>query len=336
RGRAGAGGGRVSAPAPAARRAAAPPLHDRPRMKVLFVCRRTPRGTAAPFNLEQAESLRRQGVEVDFFLLERPGVRGYAGALGPLRRAVRDSRCDLVHAHFGLSGMLAVLQRLRPVVTTFHGSDVGYLRTRGFSFVASRLSRHSIFVEGGMVARLGLRGGYTVLPCGIDMDTFRPRDRAACRRELGIGPEERVVLFSGRFDVPRKNAALARAAVDRVPPARLVELRGYGREAVCRLMNAADALLMTSHLEGSPQVVKEAMACNLPVVSVPVGDVPAVIAGTEGCHLAGYDAKELAARLEQVFARGGRTEGRRAAERFGLDAVAGRLVEIYRQVLHAN
>lgn len=305
-------------------------------MKVLFVCRITARGTAAPFNLEQAASLRRRGIEVEFFLVERPGVRGYASSVAPLRQAVRESGCDVVHAHFGLSGLLSGLQRLRPVVTTFHGSDVGYVRTRGLSFLASRLSRHSIFVEAGMVRRLGLRHGYSVLPCGIDLSTFTPLDRDECRRTLGIAAEARVVLFSGRFDVPRKNAELARSAVAQVPGAHLVELRGYDRATVCRLMNAADVLLMTSHLEGSPQVVKEALACDLPVVSVDVGDVREIIGETEGCHLAPYDASALATRLRLVFERGTRVRGQDVARRYGLGAVAEQLEGIYAQVLGEN
>ena len=146
---------------------------------------------------------------------------------------------------------------------------------------------------------------------------------------------ERFVLFSGSFTNEVKNPTLAKEAMAKVDNAELVELRGYSREEVNLLMNAADCLLMTSHREGSPQVIKEAMACGTPVVSVDVGDVKEVIGHTEGCYIAERDPEDIAEKIRQALAFKGKTNGRQRIIDLGLsnDLVAKKLIEIYNEVL---
>lgn len=145
----------------------------------------------------------------------------------------------------------------------------------------------------------------------------------------------RFVLFSGSFTNDVKNPALAKLAMEKVVDAELVELRGYNREEVNLLMNAADCLLMTSHREGSPQVIKETMACGTPVVSVDVGDVKDVINDTDGCYIAERNPEDLAEKIRLALAFKGKTNGRQRIIDLGLsnDLVAKRLIEIYQQVL---
>ena len=144
------------------------------------------------------------------------------------------------------------------------------------------------------------------------------------------------MLFSGSFTNEVKNPTLAQQAMENIADAEFVELRGYSREEVNLLMNAADCLLMTSHREGSPQVIKEAMACGTPIVSVDVGDVKEVISGTEGCYIAERNPDDIANKIRQALAFKGKTNGRQRIIDLGLsnDLVAKRLVGIYQQVLN--
>ena len=143
------------------------------------------------------------------------------------------------------------------------------------------------------------------------------------------------MLFAGAFDNPVKNAGLAKEAMALLPGVELLELKGYTREQVTLLMCAADALLMTSHTEGSPQVVKEAMACGCPIVSVDVGDVRWVTENVTGCYIAERNPDAIAARLREAMAFGSRTEGRERIQELGLtnDRVAEKLMAIYQSVI---
>jgi glycosyltransferase involved in cell wall biosynthesis len=179
-----------------------------------------------------------------------------------------------------------------------------------------------------------------VIPNGVDLQTFRPLDTYEVKTLLGWAKSKRYVLFAGCPDEPRKGFPLARATVmnaatQMAEPLDLVPLWEIAPDRVPLYMNASDALLMTSFLEGSPNVVKEAMACNLPVVSVPVGDVPKLLAGVKGCVICPRQAEMLGAALVQVLRDGQRSAGRMALQRKGLDqeSVARKIITVYEEVL---
>jgi glycosyltransferase involved in cell wall biosynthesis len=293
----------------------------------------------APFIAEQAEALREAGCEVQLFAVEGHGMRGYLRCLPMLKKAIADFRPDIVHAHYGLCGLLCTLQRQVPVVVTYHGSDINDRHALPFSVLAARSAKHNILVSNRQRERLtrfvNLRDdSTTVLPCGINLDNFIPLPQGEAREKLGLGPDVRYVLFAGAFDIEVKNAPLAQAVCKRVEKVMLVELKGYNRCEVALLMSAADCLLMTSHSEGSPQVIKEAMAFGLPIVSVDVGDVAELTAGVEGCYVADDRTVDtLAGLLSQALAFGKRTAGRTRIVQLGLDntQVAEKLIAIYQQ-----
>src|SRR5665647_359642 len=245
-------------------------------MKILIVCSKNS-GKTAPFIIEQGESLVRIGVEVDYYPIIGKGLNGYWENRKSYLEKIESFRPDIIHAHYGLSGLLANTQRNIPVVTTYHGSDIN----SSVLFILSRLnmvlSAHAIFVSNENRLKSGLSKNFTLLPCGVDTKTFVPGLKAAARRLLGLDSEQNLVLFSSAFDITVKNSGLAVSALALLPDVQLIELKNYSREQVVLLLNAADVALMTSFTEGSPQFIKEAMACNCPVVSVPVGDVPFVI-----------------------------------------------------------
>lgn len=306
-------------------------------MKILIVASFN-KGRFAPFIMEQAEVLKRQGCEVDYFGLQGKGIIGYVQNLPSLRQRIKVFQPDVIHAHYGLSGLFANLQRGVPVVTTYHGTDINDNKAFLFSKMAMQLSAWNIFVSR---KTLGIanpkKKKYTLLPCGIDLSELQLTEKADARKQMKLSHDKKYVLFAGAFDNAVKNAALAKEAVALLnEDVKLLELKGYSRDEVTLLMCAADAFLMTSLTEGSPQVIKEAMACGCPIVSVDVGDVKERVEGVDGCFVAkSRDAKELAELLQKAIGFRGKTKGREKVVKDGLDnrQVAEKLIGLYNGVL---
>lgn len=305
-------------------------------MRVLIVANHN-KGKFTSFITEQVESIRHLGVEVDYYGVHGKGIWGYLSNLSSLKAKIREYHPDLIHAHYGLSGLLANLQRKVPVVTSYHGSDIhSGRRALFFSKVATRLSVYNIFVSNRLLEQSGYKGNKkSVISCGIDLNTFHPIDRAVARQSIGWNPNGIYVFFGGAFDNKVKNSPLAKAAVAQIEGAQLMEMRGYTRDEVNMAMNAADCLLMTSHREGGPLVVKEAMACGTPVVAVRVGDVEETMTGVEGCYIASRDVNEVTFCLKQALSFQGKTSGRQRIIDLGLpmEQVAKQIISIYNIVL---
>lgn len=294
-------------------------------MRVLVVASFN-KGRFAPFIIEQAEALKEQGCEIEFFGLQGKGLRGYLNNVPQLKQKIREFRPDVIHAHYGLSGLFANLQREIPVVTTYHGSDINDKSALPFSKMAIRLSGWNIFVSRKIIEIAKPKKNYSLLPCGIDLHELQQMNKSEARQRMNLEANKRYVLFSGSFDNEVKNAPLARKAMEELcdPSVVLLELKGYSREEVTLLMCAVDALLMTSFTEGSPQVIKEALACGCPIVSVDVGDVKERIDGVDGCYVAETrHATELASLLQNAMGFEGKTKGR---ERVISDQLDNRLV----------
>lgn len=302
-------------------------------LRILFVANYNP-GYFSPFVVEQMHSLQTEGVEIQTYGIVGKGVLGYLSNLKGIIQKIREFKPDLMHAHYGLSGLCANLQRQVPVVTTYHGSDIhsgGWLLK--LSQLAIRLSAYNIFISERLKELSGIRQeNFCVIPCGIDMKTMQSMPRQEAKRL--IKNERRFVLFAGAFTNNIKNSSLAKEAMKIVSGVELVELNGYTRQEVNLLMNAADCLLMTSNREGSPQVIKEAMACGTPIVSVDVGDVKEVMGDTEGCYIAERNPEDIANKIRQTLAFNGKTNGRQRIIELGLsnEIVAKRLVEVYEEV----
>lgn len=270
------------------------------QLRALIVCSGN-KGRVNPFISEQVDALSKIGVITEYYIIKGKGIKGYLTNMLPLHNKIREGKFDIIHAHYGLSGLLSAIQRKVPVITTFHGSDIHQKSIRRLSWLAAKLSAHSILVEKSFIDKLKLKKNYTVLPCGIDLKVFTPVERNEARKQMKYDPAEQLVLFASSFDNKVKNYGLARSAVGKLPGIRLIELKSYTRQEINLLMNAADALLLTSFKEGSPQVVKEAMACNLPVIATAVGDVPEIVEGIPGNHIVPYDPDVIADALKNVL-----------------------------------
>lgn len=309
-------------------------LTQNSELKILVVCSKNS-GRIAPFITDQVEALQESGVNCEYFTVEGKGIKGYLLNLLPLWRKISVWKPDIVHAHYGLSGVLANLQRKVPVVTTYHGSDINNPEVRRFSKIAIRLSAWNIFVSQKNIQLSGVEKRFSLIPCGVDTTVFKPMDKAICRQKFGFDPDEKLILFAGAFDNKVKNPELAMEAVAKIPDASLLELKGYNRMQVAELMNAVDVCLMTSHTEGSPQFVKEAMACNCPLVSVNVGDVEELIKNIVGCYISASNVDDLSKSLNLVFHNVNRINGREIIEMKNLqqNLIVEKLNELYHKLI---
>ena len=297
----------------------------------------------------QMESLRPLGVDYDVVFIDGRRSRwNYLRAIPELRRRLAQNRYDLIHAHFGLSGWVARCQWRVPVVVSFMGDDVlGRPRRSGQITLYGRFLQASSWILARRVAavivksremktRLDLDSAH-VIPNGVDLNLFQPMEQAEARRALGLEAGKKFVLFPYDPAEVRKRYDLVEAAVSRArhefPELEILHARGVPRERMPLYMNAADVLVLASLFEGSPNAVKEAMAVNLPVVTVEVGDTADLIGPTEGCYLVPRDAEAIAARIVEVCQRGARTAGREWIARLSMERVARQIVDLYQTVV---
>ena len=301
-------------------------------MKVLIVARYTNK-RYVPFVIEQVAALEKQGVECRFFPVRN--AKGYLQELPELRKVIQEFKPDVVHAHYGLCGLFANIQRMVPVVTTYHGSDINEPPVLKLSKIAMRRSAFNIFVSQAMIDIAKPKKNFALIPCGISLEDYPIVERMEARKRMGLNPEGKYVLFAGAYDKAVKNVPLAKSAIALLPGVELLELKGYTREQVSLMMQAVDAFILTSHTEGSPQVIKEALACGTPIVSVDVGDVKERTDGVEGCFVAKTrEPSELASLLESAFAFKGRTAGRQRVIDCKLDNghITEEIINIYNKV----
>jgi teichuronic acid biosynthesis glycosyltransferase TuaC len=290
------------------------------------------------FVQEQAVELERLGVGVSVLAFDGTDDRlNYLRAARRFRRGLRAERFDLVHAHYGLTGAIAVSQRRCPVVTTFHGGDFSGLVPwhAAVSRVVARLCTPVVVTPDGR-DRLGVRRA-TVIPAGVDTERFRPGDRLAARREFQLDEEAPYALLLGARSDRNKRADLFDAAVAQarrtVPELGSLALEGLARDRVAALMNAVDVGVLTSDREGLPVAVREALACMTPVVAVPAGGVADVLAGLPGCAVVPRDPARLGAAIVAALSAGRPPQLRERAEETSGAVVAKRLVALYEDVL---
>jgi teichuronic acid biosynthesis glycosyltransferase TuaC len=326
------------------------PTSGPPELKTLWVTNMWPDEVRPYFGnyiKSQCESLWELGLDVDVLYIRGLLARtAYFSTLPELRRRVGDRRYRVIHAHYGYSGAVCVATAATPLLISFCGTDLlKSPRDNGYtlkSTLEASTFRHlpwraaaSITKSEGMQAKLPrpLQQRNHVLPNGVDMKMFTPRDKHEARASVNWADDDRVVMFLGDPDDPRKNVALARAAVAELQredhAVRLEVAFGLKPEQVPALMNAADALVFPSRSEGSPNAVKEAMASGLPIVSTPVGDVPERFAGLSDCLLAEPEPVAFAQALAKALKIGRADQARRRVADLSMERIAERLRGIY-------
>lgn len=306
-------------------------------MKVLIVCSANS-GKIMPFITEQGDELVRQGIEVDYFPVKGKGLKGYLKNLKALKTKINSDNFQLVHAHYGLSGALAVLQRKLPVIITFHNGETLTFKANFISSLASFFSAFNIYVAKHIydLTYFKRKNKSVVIPCGINLNELKviPKENAKKFMEL---PDNKInILFGGSFSNLRKNYSLAKSALNLVQEKNinLIELRGYSREQVTNLLCGCDLLLLPTKSEGSPQIVKEAMACNCPIVATNVADIHEIFAGTEGCFLTDFEPENVAAAISKAIGFKGRTNGRREMDRYDNEMIVSEIINVYQKLFN--
>jgi len=325
-------------------------------MNILFVSSGNALNGISPLVENQGKSLIEYGHRVDFFTIQGKGLKGYCTAAFKLRKYLKGKNYDLIHAHYGLSGIIALLaNRGFPLIVSFMGDDLlgsnlknGKIRkssivlTKVNRFLASRYYSYSIVKSNQMFDILKIKNA-EIIPNGVDLKHFYPQDKTLCRKELNLPPAEIIIAFVSNPERPEKNYSLAQEAVrclnrDNV---RLIPVFNKNQDEIHKWLNASDLVVLTSFHEGSPNVIKEAMACNCPVVSTDVGDVRFIFGDTPGCFLGAFTPNDFAETLNKaiLFSKNeGKAKGRQRIVDLGIDSegIAERITMVYKKVLKIN
>lgn len=326
-----------------------------------------------PFVTEQGEAIAQElrksqvsGVQctvnepsvVEYFL-----VKGnYITAVRELKRKIREFKPDIVHAHFGLSAITAEMQSLVPVVTTFHNGETLNWRVNLLSSLFSLRAKHVIYVAQHIRDLSYFKArNYSIIPCGVSLDDCFLMDKTEARKKLGWSDDKKYIMFGGAFSNERKNYTLLEAAVNKLKyeicnhkfeikdDIICIEMKGLSRAECVLRMNACDLFALPSHSEGSPQALKEAMACNCPCMATDIADVRYLFGDEPGHWILRNPRKtherwdgdeksldEMVELLKEALAFGGRTNGRERILKLGLsnEQVAKRIIKIYERILN--
>lgn len=310
---------------------------------------------------QQVVGLRRIGLEVDVMFVNRYewGMTSYFAIGAELRSRIQQFQPDVVHVMYGgiLAERVASIINNRPIVLSLCGSDLlgerlsGILRSimSQFGIIASHISaRRAVGIivksrnlEEALPASVD-RSKVRIIPNGIDLERFKPFDRVECRKKLGWNHNKFHVLFPANNGDPVKRPHLAQAAIEAANEsglnAELHRLQSVPHEDVPTWLNASDVVLLTSFHEGSPNIIKEALACDVPIVSVDVGDVRERLNGTQGCHIALPDPKDIGDKLRLVKSWGRQIAGREAVQHLSLEQISCKIERFYKEIvaLHSN
>jgi glycosyltransferase involved in cell wall biosynthesis len=297
------------------------------------------------FFTQQIETLESKGVnctvcvvpgedQIDGAMGDGRGVREYLRFLPTVRRELRCGKYDLIHANYGLTAPFALTQFKLPVLLTLWGSDVV-----GFDGLVTKVCAwraDAITVRSKEMRDLLGRDAH-IVPSGIDLNRFRPIDKGTARERVGWPLEKKCVLFPYAPDYERKRYPLAERIVERASEQLDAEITlrtvsGVSHDQMPYYVNAADAVILTSRHEGSPNTVKEAMACNVPVVSTDVGDVRERMADVSVGGIGNSEA-ELIEILINVLETDRPPDGRTAVQEVSWDRIGDRFIDIYCDIL---
>jgi glycosyltransferase involved in cell wall biosynthesis len=314
---------------------------------VLFVSSGNSVSGISPIILNQGNSLIEIGVSVDYFTIKGKGLWGYLKSVSKLRKMILETKPDIVHSHYLFSGLVALLSMSnKPNIISFMGEDLlGSYNINGKTtvngIIIKRLSRmvaplFAVRIVKSIEMKRHLLNS-EVIPNGVDLASFYEIDRLKAKKKLSLSIDKQYVLFPSNPNRPEKNYLLAQQAIAKLKNTNieLIYFNQIPHELTVLYFNAASVVLLSSFHEGSPNVIKEAMACNVPIVATNVGDVKYIIGKTDGCHICSYEVDDVSKKIQLALEYNKRTNGRKRIIELGLESktIARRIVEVYKNHL---
>lgn len=303
-------------------------------------------GDISPIVKAQNESLREAGLDIDAYAIVGKGFVGYLKSVFPLYKYLRVNDVDLIHAHYSLCGFVGYFATLLlslghkkrlPVVVSLMGDDVK--DSKAWNLVVRMFVRFfwsvTIVKSEEMKRAIGISSLH-IIPNGVDLSIFHPMDKAISKETLGW-EEEKHILFGSSPDREGKNYPLAQQAFSMlsIDSCKLKSLSNIKHKEIPVYLNACDVLLLTSKSEGSPNIIKEAMACGTPIVCTDVGDVRWLLSGLDNCYITNEDPRVIKEMMEKAISFNGKTLGPARIKQLGLEssAVAAQIISIYKKEL---
>ena len=309
-------------------------------MKVLFFTNMYPDEddkVAGLFVKNQLESLNRKGIDVDYLLVNvKNPLKDYFLGYLQLLKTLKGKEYDLIHAHYGFVGFLSAFQKQIPFILTLHGSDVNIWWQRIFSKFATFFAKKVIVTN--QKHKEIMVGNAILVPTGVDNYTFYPMDPKVARNKLGLKDGAKYIVFPSSRKRKVKNYPLFKKVIMKLQEidSSYVELHLEDKtpEEVNLCFNAADLLLLTSFSEGSPLVIREALLCNLPVVSLDVGDVRERIIDFTNCYVVDNSLDDIVSKILNVTQVSGvRAQSKKKINFSTLESNADQIISVYKSVL---
>ncbi len=303
-------------------------------MRVLFISSGNSKSGISPIIKNQGESLKKEGISIEYLTIKGRGIKGYLKSIPRVRAYLKDNQYDIVHAHYWLSAIVTSLAGAKPIVVSLMGDDVKAKRWfRWIIYIFHHISWSRTIVKSkDMYISLGIKDVY-IVPNGVDLDRFRSIPKDIALKEVGWSDKKRHILFTSNPDRVEKNFTLAKKAFEYINDNNLVlhYLKNIPNDRVPYYYNASDVIILTSFWEGSPNAIKEAMACNVPIVSTPVGDVDEVISNTKGCYISTFDYRDFASDIKRAL-KFKKTDGREAIKHLKSEIIAKKIIDIYKGI----
>lgn len=279
-------------------------------------------------------------VEAELFAFAPGGARAYLRAALRLRRHLAGHDYDVVHAHYGLTGWVAKLAGAKPLIVTYHGTDLRHEKVGPWSKrLAARIEQAAVVSRdlGSLLDGVKLKRELEVMPCGVDLARVRPMPRSEARALLGLDPEGSYVLFPADPARPEKRHDRATVLLKEFDEVELLTLGGIDPDAVAAYVCAADAVLVPSEYEGFGLAALEALACGVPVIATPTGIAPEAFVGVEGAYCLEFDLGTWRDTLAKILDDPDpHVDGAASAARYSSDAMAERAAAVYARVAEAS